>query len=171
MIVLITSLTEKRVRSHPQSAPAKAPAMAPAPRTAEIAATWDQRARWIPQAVAASAPNSNWPSAPMFHIDPEKARLTLNPVNTSGVAFSSVSATASQSPNAPLSSAVRVTAGLAPNAASPMASRPIATAIAANGLTVAEITGDIVDFVLTSQLRIQPNSSKFSSRADAPAGY
>ena len=119
MIVLITSVTPKRARSPPQSAPVSAPAALPAHSTTVIASGRGHCARWTPQAVAASAPASNCPSAPIFHIAPENATLTAKPVKISGVVFTRVSVAASQLPKAPLSvehlaRALRQTAGKRP---------------------------------------------------------
>src|SRR5579875_906191 len=134
MMVLMISLTANRARSHPHSAPATAPAAVPAPSTTAIAGGRGHCARCTPQAAAASAPNSNCPSAPIFHNAPENAALTARPVKTNGVAFTRVSVAASQLPNAPLSSAAKVAAGLAPNTASASATIPSAIASAPSGL-------------------------------------
>ena len=44
-----------------------------------------------PIAVAAVAPASNWPSAPMFQKPPTKAKVTAAPVSSSGVDLTSTS--------------------------------------------------------------------------------
>ncbi len=116
MIVLMTSLTSRRARSHPAMPPQTAPPSAPAARMIAIAIACGKSPRCGPIAPAAIAPIVSCPSAPIFHSAPENAIETASPVKISGVDFTIVSTHAYQLPNAPSPSAANTPIGDAPSA-------------------------------------------------------
>src|SRR5260370_10341365 len=136
MIVLITSLTSRRARSHPASPPQSAPPSAPAPRMITIASGCGQSPSDGPIAPAAIAPIVSCPSPPIFQSAPENAIDTASPVKTSGVAFTIVSAHAYQLPNSPSPSAMNTPNGDAPRPSSTIEIIASASANAPSGFAI-----------------------------------
>ena len=136
MMVLMTSLTSRRARSHPAKPPQAAPPSAPAARMITIAIKCGKSPRCGPIAPAAIAPIMSCPSAPIFHSAPENASETASPVKISGVDFTSVSTHAYQLPKAPAPSAANTPSGDAPSAARTIEMSAAASASAAKGFAI-----------------------------------
>src|SRR6185437_10697798 len=102
MIVLITSSTPNRVRRNAAIPAQQPPPIAPTKSASGNTAQPSPLPHARPTAAAAAAPMSSWPSAPMFHTPARNATATARPVNTSGVARTSVDdVNAYQLPNEP----------------------------------------------------------------------